>query len=219
MSEKGGAVIMGTKNARDVFLYIPNLIGYARVILSCISFFYYENPLLFSSLYVTSFLLDAADGHFARMFNQCSRFGAVLDMITDRFSTAILCVILGHLWPQYSKPLMLMIVLDICSHWLSMYSGVLQGKSHKANHKNILMRLYYEERMVLGGVCLFNEFFYVALYLLHFFPYGSGIIGQYSYWTLLISSPVYLFKQVVNVLQLITSSQDIVNWELINENK
>ena len=42
-------------------------------------------------------------------------------MITDRFATAILVMILSHLYPEASKACMFLIVLDIVSHWLSMY--------------------------------------------------------------------------------------------------
>ena len=39
--------------------------------------------------YGISCLLDAADGHAARALGQTSKFGAVLDMVTDR------CVVLS----------------------------------------------------------------------------------------------------------------------------
>lgn len=36
--------------------------------------------------YAISQLLDAADGHAARALGQASKFGAVLDMVTDRYA-------------------------------------------------------------------------------------------------------------------------------------
>lgn len=39
-------------------------------------------------LYGASSLLDAADGYAARALNQSSEFGAVLDMVTDRYTGA-----------------------------------------------------------------------------------------------------------------------------------
>ena len=48
------------------------LVGYARVVLAIISFCMYEDPMIFFWCYLASFLLDAADGHVARMFNQCT---------------------------------------------------------------------------------------------------------------------------------------------------
>ena len=53
-----------------VFLYIPNLIGYARIILLGVAFYTYETSYLnFFLSYFLSFVLDAADGHAARYFN------------------------------------------------------------------------------------------------------------------------------------------------------
>lgn len=41
-------------------------------------------------LYCVSCLLDAADGHAARLLGQTSKFGAVLDMVTDRCVTSFI---------------------------------------------------------------------------------------------------------------------------------
>lgn len=46
-----------------------------------------------------------------------SRFGGVLDMVTDRVSTCGLLVILSRLYPDYLLVFTLLIVLDITSHW------------------------------------------------------------------------------------------------------
>lgn len=59
--------------------------GYARVILAAIALNYMpSNPWYCTVLYGFSCLLDAVDGHAARMLGQTSRYGAALDMITDR---------------------------------------------------------------------------------------------------------------------------------------
>jgi CDP-diacylglycerol--inositol 3-phosphatidyltransferase len=79
-----------TKDApmvNPVFLYIPNLIGYLRIVLAIVSLaFMPSRAELAISLYFISCLLDAADGYAARYFGQSSGFGAVLDMVTDRYS-------------------------------------------------------------------------------------------------------------------------------------
>ncbi|XP_021949151.1 uncharacterized protein LOC110846642 isoform X2 [Folsomia candida] len=56
------------RNIEDVLLYIPNLIAY------------------FLILYCISISLDLFDGWSARKFNQCSAFGAWLDVIIDNMS-------------------------------------------------------------------------------------------------------------------------------------
>lgn len=69
----------------NVFLFVPNLIGYARVILAALALYYMPyHPWTCTLLYGTSSLLDAADGYAARALGQTSSFGAVLDMIVDR---------------------------------------------------------------------------------------------------------------------------------------
>lgn len=41
------------------------------------------------------------------------------------------------------------------------------------------MRVYYTNRIVLGLMCLFNELFYAALYLLYFTP---GPLSELTVW-------------------------------------
>ena len=64
----------------SVYLYIPNLIGYARV-LFLIIFYLLVNRMIITSLvfYIMSTCLDFFDGLFARKYNQTSKFGAMLD--------------------------------------------------------------------------------------------------------------------------------------------
>lgn len=71
----------------QVMMYVPNLIGYARFLflLGSSYFAFSENYwLLYPIFYGIASLLDMADGMAARALNQCSRYGAALDMICDR---------------------------------------------------------------------------------------------------------------------------------------
>ncbi|KAE9448606.1 hypothetical protein C3L33_19500, partial [Rhododendron williamsianum] len=109
----------------SVYLYIPNIIGYIRVLLNCFAFYICSsNKQLFSVLYFISFVCDALDGWFARKFNQVSTFGAVLDMVTDRISTACLLVILSQVY-RPGLVFLSLLALDIGSHWFQMYSFLL----------------------------------------------------------------------------------------------
>lgn len=47
-----------------------------------------------------SALLDAFDGWAARKYNQSSRFGAMLDQLTDRCGTMALCMALCRFYPN-----------------------------------------------------------------------------------------------------------------------
>ena len=63
---------------------------YGRVVLAIISFYFMPTrPWLASSTYLLSGLLDAFDGWAARKFNQRTMFGAVLDMVIDRWATDV----------------------------------------------------------------------------------------------------------------------------------
>lgn len=109
----------------SVPLFVPNLIGYVRLILGIAAFFFaIHNPTWFIILYTISYGLDAVDGVAARALGQQSRFGAVLDMVTDRLcSMGLLAILTIQAYDWYGIPLAFM-VLDIGSHWTQMYSYV-----------------------------------------------------------------------------------------------
>src|SRR5271169_394344 len=58
-------------NHNTVFLFIPNIIGYTRVILAASSLYFMRwHPKYCTWLYIVSCLLDAFDGMAARHFGQ-----------------------------------------------------------------------------------------------------------------------------------------------------
>ena len=140
-------------------------------------------------------------------------------MVTDRFATAILVLILSHLYFDFRFSCMLLIILDFCSHWLRMYSTLLQGGE---SHKKVvggpgLLHLYYNNRIVLGLVCLGNELFYVFLYMQFYFPVVAiPFIGEEMaifHLLVILCAPVFLLKQVINVIQMWNSAIVICEWE------
>jgi CDP-diacylglycerol--inositol 3-phosphatidyltransferase len=73
-------------------------------------------------LYSLSCLLDALDGYAARKFNQATKFGAVLDMVTDRCTTSCLLVFLSAAYTNYAVLFQFLISLDLASHYMHMYA-------------------------------------------------------------------------------------------------
>lgn len=197
----------------SIFYFIPNLIGYGRVITLILSFFTMENhPIItMGCLYSASCLLDAFDGYYARKYSQSTQFGAVLDMVTDRCSTCSLIVFLAVLYPKFFIAWQILISLDLASHYVHMYAQIVSGSnSHKKMRAdaNWLLKLYYENRVFLFLVCAFNETFYIALYLHHFdFLYIPGTNISLSYWTAVVCTPVWFFKQICNVIQMFNACQ------------
>jgi CDP-diacylglycerol--inositol 3-phosphatidyltransferase len=83
----------------NIFLFVPNLIGYTRIILAGLALYFMSyHPKYCTLAYVISCLLDAVDGQAARYLGQTSEFGAVLDMVTDRLVFAPL-----RLAPLYTQ--------------------------------------------------------------------------------------------------------------------
>lgn len=102
-----------------------------------------------------------------------TKFGAMLDQLTDRCGTMGLLVTLSYFYPKYMFWFQLSMAVDVSCHWFYLHTTILQGKtSHKFidMNENPIMHIYYTNRTVLGFMCLFNELFYAALYLLYFTP-------------------------------------------------
>lgn len=158
----------------NIFLFWPNIIGYARIVLALVSLYYMPlHPRTCTLLYSISCLLDALDGYAARYYNQSTRFGAVLDMVTDRCTTACLLVFLASAFPRWSIVFQGLISLDLASHYMHMYATLVMGGtggSHKKVDKSrsYILNLYYTNKTVLFLFCLLNETFFIALYLLSF---------------------------------------------------
>lgn len=199
--------------AENIFLFVPNIIGYGRIILAIISFYYMPFDHVKASLcYLLSGLLDAFDGYAARWLNQATKFGAILDQLTDRCATMCLLVTLSYFYPAYMLFFQLSMTIDIASHWIHLQTSLMQGKT---NHKfidsseNYIMKIYYTSRPVLFFMCAGNELFYCMLYLLHFTegPIVLGI-GLFHLITILCA-PVALAKTLISLLQMIIACMNL----------
>lgn len=212
------------KDELSVYLYIPNIIGYIRVIINCGGFaLCYTNKPLFAFLYFFSFVCDGLDGYLARKFNQVSTFGAVLDMVTDRVSTACLLALLSQF---YSPGLIFLALLglDIASHWLQMYSSFLSGKtSHKdvRDESNWLLKAYYGYRPFMAFCCVACEVLYIILFLYadkkspRLFDVSMNIIAERSIVSLVFVLTLFgwAIKQVINVIQMKSAADSCVLYD------
>ena len=207
-----------SKMPTNVFLFIPNLIGYVRIIFALASFYYMPyNPGHAVTFYILSELMDAFDGYAARRFNQGTSFGAVLDMVTDRISTLGLIMVLAMFNSDLIFVYQFLAVLDISSHWFQMYGNLLCGESGHKETKNFFMNLYYSNRIVLFVMCAGNEIFFIATYLQYFslgplitiLGYEKGLFELMA----IMSFPIFLLKQIVSVIQLFTAAQKIAQYD------
>jgi CDP-diacylglycerol--inositol 3-phosphatidyltransferase len=152
---------------RHVTLYIPNLIGYLRIALALYAFAVaFTRPWHTLVAYLLSFICDELDGRFARMLNQTSTLGAVLDMVTDRTATSGLLVLLAMRYPSFHMLFISLIFLDVFSHWFQMYSTLLMGGGTHKTGRSWLVRLYYSNRIFMGFCCVCCEVLWLSLFAL-----------------------------------------------------
>ncbi|KAF9185890.1 CDP-diacylglycerol-inositol 3-phosphatidyltransferase [Haplosporangium sp. Z 767] len=202
----------------NVFLFIPNLIGYTRIILAAGSLYYMpSHPKICMVLYSISCLLDAVDGQAARYYDQCSKFGAVLDMVTDRCTTACLLCFLASAYKPYALIFQLLIALDVSSHYMHMYSSLTSGaSSHKkiSETSNFILRAYYSNNNVLFAFCFANELFFVILYLFSF-GFETSTFGKIVLYSLaIITGPVCAGKQIINCIQFANASRSLAQLDI-----
>lgn len=204
-------------NPFTIYLLIPNLIGYFRglllIIAFCICFTY---PYWFVVLYGTSQLLDGLDGYIARRMKQVSLYGAVLDMVLDRVSTTALLVILSRFYPAYTRWIIVIMLLDVVSHFTHIYSSLLYGKkSHKAisYNQHWILKLYYHHKSILATLCIGSEAYLLYLYIQHFRDkvdfsvYTTPSLASLVFYVLWF---IFFLKQITNIIQLLQATKDIV---------
>ena len=130
-------------------------------------YFSLENWVWTAFFYAISQGLDAVDGVVARYCNQATKFGQVLDMLTDRASTAALMCVFIKIYPSDWYVFTILIVLDVVSHWYQTYAKLLEGKTTHKGSDNFLVNFYYSFPVLLI-CCIGNEACFVTLYILHF---------------------------------------------------
>ncbi|CEG50147.1 Phosphatidylinositol synthase (PIS) [Plasmopara halstedii] len=212
---------MTERTVMGVFFYVPNLIGYMRVLLTlyslAVAFTNYKVSVL---CYALSFTCDYFDGFFARLCNQSSTYGAVLDMVTDRCSTAGLLLVLSHLYPQYWIIFLYLLILDFSSHWYHMYSSRGHHKVVSAE-RNFVLRFYYGFYPFFGFCCVGAELFYILLYVLHFNPTVLIPIVNVPVMKLCfyVCLPACICKNIVNLAQLCSAASSIATDDVKLANK
>ena len=191
------------------FLYIPNLIGYGRVILAFVAYTIYKTrPIVFVSAYALSQILDMFDGKAARAFNQATKFGAMLDMVTDRCSGIGLMLTLSQLYPEYTLVCHFFIWLDVFSHWCHMLAQLGSGReSHKlVSSGPWLLQYYYKTRWFMTLLIVGAEGWPLCLYLkghpLYQEQWYSPAIDAIE----LACVPLFCVKHIINVIQFVHSA-------------
>ncbi|XP_047736771.1 CDP-diacylglycerol--inositol 3-phosphatidyltransferase isoform X2 [Hyalella azteca] len=101
----------------SILLYLPNLIGYVRLVCVVAAFWLLTlgHNGCFVIFYAVSIILDGIDGWVARKLQQCSQFGAWLDVVIDNTSRALLW---AHIHPMGTLVSALEWTVFVCNHQL-----------------------------------------------------------------------------------------------------
>ncbi|XP_074600656.1 CDP-diacylglycerol--inositol 3-phosphatidyltransferase-like [Brevipalpus obovatus] len=195
----------------NIFLFVPNLIGYARIVFALISCYYMQVDCVKAMIfYALGSLMDAVDGYAARRLKQSTRFGSILDQLTDRMGTMCLIMGLGVLYPNYLLWFQLSNLIDIAGHWIHTWVTQIKGRtSHKliSPKENLILRIYYSSRPILFTMCATNELFYISLYLNHFLTTepAKGIL----YILVRILAPFAILKSLITIIQAVEAAKRI----------
>lgn len=104
----------------DVFLFVPNVVGYLRLFLLIVSWtaHAFSKPSLSLFFYIFSAVLDFFDGWLARLCNQISSFGAWLDVFIDVLGRSMLWVMIssGSCFPWGQLVSSLEWTVFLCTH-------------------------------------------------------------------------------------------------------
>lgn len=198
--------------ARTLHIFFPSS-GYARILFCAVSYYYcFSDPVVSMVFYALGQGMDAIDGVAARYFNQVSSLGAMLDMLTDRMGTAVLFIILSHLYTSFWGFFAFLIVLDLVSHWMQMYASLSSGKKTHKGSVNPLLNFYYTFPYALLVFCVGNEAFIICMYLMAYFE--SSLVTTVA----VISLPVFIAKQFMNFVQLYDCCQTLTITDASNAN-
>ncbi len=77
-----------------VLLYVPNILGYLRIIFAFIGLYYsiVRQPIVAIFLWILASVLDLFDGKLARLLKQTSQFGILLDIVADNVLRSIIYI-------------------------------------------------------------------------------------------------------------------------------
>lgn len=206
------SIVDAKASTKNVFLHLPNLIGYLRILLNVIGFYYIQtNYRIAATCYIFGTLLDTVAGYAARKLNQCTEFGEILDQLTDRCGLIGLMVALSHFYAKYMFLFQLTMAIDVAGHWMYTHAMAARGRhTHKITTPEDfwIIRLYYKTD-VLASMVYGNEMFYLALYALHFST-GPMVYGYYLFECFAIAAaPIACLKVLVSLVHGIIGANEL----------
>lgn len=143
MSEKTNTTTRSPSRLRlPVALYVPNLMGYARIWLAFWGL--YEaaksQPVTASWIWLTSASLDLWDGMLARKLNQCSQLGVLLDIAADNLlrSCMWMAAVVANVETYNQSPVVVLMAATfiITLEWMTMICTQLHATTSSEHWKS-----------------------------------------------------------------------------------
>lgn len=167
-----------------VLLYVPNLLGYARIILAFLGLQFASSassarPCTAVLLWIASGFLDLFDGILARALNQTSSLGVFLDIAADNILRTVVWVAVAGAASNEGSPASSVQTsipcFIICLEWTTMVSTQVHAAQNATHWKGArerdpwLVRSYFDNnfRNPIGFLGIFG------LFSANLFAYGS----------------------------------------------
>ncbi|CAB9497073.1 diacylglycerol--inositol 3-phosphatidyltransferase [Seminavis robusta] len=123
------------RSSLPVFLYIPNLLGYARIVLSFYAMYLSDRfPRQTVVVFTLSGSLDLFDGMLARALNQTSSLGVLVDIAADNIMRTCSWMAAASC-PDASAGLKTVASIIVCVEWMTMLATQLHAGVHGQHWK------------------------------------------------------------------------------------
>jgi len=188
--------------------FLPNILDYVRIVLLIFVVFIFPiDPWLGIGLYVVNSVLDMLDGTLARLLNQQSKLGALLDFSIDR--AAITILLAGCIWinPHLFILFVAVMALDIASHFAVCYANAYHNGSHLQfiSQGSQLLTWFSQKSWVRYLICTSHDLFF-GIFVVNFLAPSHD---WFILWILL--SPGMLLKTWIHLEQFYLSAQFAAN--------
>lgn len=154
---------------KSPLFFIPNILDYVRILLLIVVIcIFASHPGYAIALYALNSILDGLDGTLARLLNQQSKLGALLDFSIDRAAITILLGACIWVAPSFLILFISVMALDIGSHFAVCYASAYNNGSHlKFLAKGSpLLGWFSQKSWVRYSICTSHDLFF-ALFIIN----------------------------------------------------
>lgn len=184
-----------------ILFYIPNLMGYIRIILSFWGYWSaiqkQNNKAL--NIWIAASVLDLFDGMAARKLDQCSQFGVLLDIIADNILRSVVWIsnIMGAEVDDASGTKRCLWTAVIFLEWITMFSSQCKTSRREGHWKDVAQKeppqwvqaVFQNNFRTIPGI--------LAIYGLFVAPMGTFVMQSDGVWPRQLLSERTLFVLVV----------------------